>query len=26
MLHLIAHAAFKSLGFMGAGSVLAATG
>jgi hydrogenase-4 component B len=26
MLHLIAHAAFKSLGFMAAGSVLAATG
>jgi hydrogenase-4 component B len=26
MLHLIAHAAFKSLGFMSAGSVLAATG
>jgi formate hydrogenlyase subunit 3/multisubunit Na+/H+ antiporter MnhD subunit len=26
MLHLVAHAAFKSLGFLGAGSVLAATG
>ena len=26
MLHLIAHAAFKSLGFLAAGSVLAATG
>ncbi|MFD6357807.1 proton-conducting transporter transmembrane domain-containing protein [Nocardia tengchongensis] len=26
MLHLIAHAAFKCLGFLGAGSVLAATG
>ncbi len=26
MLHLVAHAAFKALGFMGAGSVLAATG
>ena len=26
MLHLVAHAAFKSLGFLAAGSVLAATG
>ncbi|HEU0191350.1 MAG TPA: proton-conducting transporter membrane subunit [Mycobacterium sp.] len=26
MLHLVAHAAFKSLGFLGAGSVLVATG
>jgi formate hydrogenlyase subunit 3/multisubunit Na+/H+ antiporter MnhD subunit len=26
LLHLVAHSAFKSLGFMGAGSVLAATG